>query len=111
MHSVIVINALIGLIALPSHNSPPPAEDLWILIALPLSSFSWIILARMNGAWILDRPIHWLWPVTGTLLALGWLAPIPNGWIFAAIVAPGVALAIYLVIWNIWRWRQVNNTF
>ncbi len=77
---------------------------------LPLSMLAWPVLAWMTLAWIADRPVHWVLPAAGTLLAVGWLIPSPIGAVFLAFVAPGVALALYLVSWHIWRWRRAHNS-
>lgn len=94
------VNLLGGALA----GQPATAVETITLIGMSASLACWGILAWMNIAWIRNCPVHWIWPLLGTTLALAWQAPF--GFIPSLFVAPGVALAIYLSLWHLWRWQH-----
>ncbi|MBD8696532.1 hypothetical protein ICJ04_07850 [Stenotrophomonas sp. 169] len=86
----------------------PPLQDLYLFVAAPASLAAWPILGALNLRWLERRPLHWRWPLMGTLLAVGWLLPGVLGLLLFA--APGVLFATYLCLWHVTMWRRQQRT-
>ncbi|MEG2805009.1 hypothetical protein [Stenotrophomonas sp.] len=85
-------------------REPTSASETLVMLALGASITAWAILAWMNIAWIRGYPVHWRWPLLGTVLAVAWQVPVGFG--MSLVVIPGIALAIYLCAWHLWTgWR------
>jgi len=101
-HAILASSAL-GIAAHPdAWPQISNGEDVWLLLSLPPSLFAWLALLWMDIQWINDQQVHWLWPVVGTVLALGWLIqPLPDVLALLMFVAPGICLAVFLVQWHL----------
>ena len=87
---------------------PPSWQSVWLLCAVLASLAAWPMLGVLNLCWLENRPLHWRWPLIGTLLATCWM--LPHGWIFALFVAPGVLFASYLCVWHLLGWRRAQRS-
>ena len=108
LHGLVTLAMLAGL----SDRAHGPIDYVQQLLThcLPVSFLAWPVLALMNAGWILNRRVHWLWPVVGSMLPLIWLVPMgPAGLMTMVFVAPGVVLAVYLVVWHLAPWQQGND--
>lgn len=97
--SVALVNLLSG-----EWLDPFDLPEVGVMLLILLSVLSWLALAWMSIAWVLDRPVHWAWPVAGTALTLPIL--LATKFLAALFVLPGVLLALYLCVWHLRRARR-----
>lgn len=100
-HLFFGLAAPVNLLDVLLEGPRPTAADTLVLAGMSASVLSWGILAAMNIGWIRNQPLHWIWPVLGTTLAVAWQVPL--GFTPSLFVAPGIVLACYLCVWHLWN--------
>jgi hypothetical protein len=69
--------------------------------------FAWIALIVMNAGWILNKQVHWVWPIFGSVCGLTITPSYFKYWMF---FAASFLLAVHLVLFHlVYHRKKVNQ--
>lgn len=86
-----------------SNTAWRPESSLSIAFVSLGPAFSWCALAFMTAGWVMQRRVHWFWPLAGSITG------IPSAIIFSSVFLlylPAAILAFYLVYYHLSAYKK-----